>query len=264
MINKLKEIFDKDITQLLFANNCYNSEDFFRSSINNDFAGWYNKSDISKKCNFIIDKCKLKRNDKLLDMACGHGKHSEYFAEHGLKVTGIDISDKLIKYLEEKYPTIRFYKKRMEEASLDDDYNCIVIIGNSLSLIDKDKCMLTLKKMYKDLQLKSKVVIELDNKKKFINEEAGTKTWNYYNNRWLVISEHHYDEKNNLEKTRDIGIDFKCDLIDETFFIKKLYDEYEFKEIVNNIGFKNIDVYGDWNGNNIKDDSDQMIFIFEK
>ncbi len=41
-----------------------------------------------RECNFITDKCGLTAGDKILDLACGHGRHS-ISTQHGLKISEV-------------------------------------------------------------------------------------------------------------------------------------------------------------------------------
>ena len=41
---------------------------------------------------FIEQCCQLRSGQKILDLACGHGRHSHYFAEKNYGVTGVDIN----------------------------------------------------------------------------------------------------------------------------------------------------------------------------
>ena len=145
MIDKLKKYIEKDITQLTFRDISYNCEDIFEASIASGFAGWYDLADIQKKCDFVIEKCELKQNNRLLDLTCGHGEYSKYFSDYGLEVTGVDISEILIEYLKNRFPAISFFKKRMEDLKFQSDYHCVIILGNSLALIDKKDSLKVLK-----------------------------------------------------------------------------------------------------------------------
>lgn len=52
--------------------------------------------DAAKIAGLITDKVKLPKSSKILDVACGNGRHSRIFAKEGYDVTGIDLSPYLI------------------------------------------------------------------------------------------------------------------------------------------------------------------------
>lgn len=49
-----------------------------------------------EEAEFIREALELRVGDSVLDAACGHGRHALLLAEYGLKVTGIDITERYI------------------------------------------------------------------------------------------------------------------------------------------------------------------------
>lgn len=51
-----------------------------------------------------------RRNEKILDAACGTGKYTHEFVKKGAKVIGIDFSKQMLKVARSKYPKVEFYQ----------------------------------------------------------------------------------------------------------------------------------------------------------
>ncbi len=49
-----------------------------------------------RQTNFLVEKLELKTNERVLDLACGHGRVALPLAERGLDVTGVDLSPRSI------------------------------------------------------------------------------------------------------------------------------------------------------------------------
>ena len=62
--------------------------------------------------NFIVNKLALKGNERILDLACGYGRHSIALARMGFSVTGVDITEA---YIEDA-------KKTAKELSLEVEF----------------------------------------------------------------------------------------------------------------------------------------------
>ena len=58
--------------------------------------------DTNRQVDFLIKQLHLKETEKILDLACGFGRHSLEFARRGYDVTGIDITPAYIDYANEQ------------------------------------------------------------------------------------------------------------------------------------------------------------------
>lgn len=70
----------------------------------------YKEKDYRGEAKFVLNLLNNEQEENLetlLDVGCGTGHHLLHFAEAGLKVTGIDISETMIKQAEERIRTIR-------------------------------------------------------------------------------------------------------------------------------------------------------------
>ncbi|MCX7877811.1 MAG: class I SAM-dependent methyltransferase [Ignavibacteria bacterium] len=101
--------------------------------------------DASKIVSLITSKIRLPENSKVLDVACGNGRHSILFARKGFIVTGIDISDFLIKEAEKlKYKerktknNLEFFKMDMRDINLPEKYDLAVNLFSSFGYFEKD------------------------------------------------------------------------------------------------------------------------------
>ena len=45
----------------------------------------------SYEVDYLIDLCQLKETERILDLACGYGRHALEFAKRGYEVVGVDI-----------------------------------------------------------------------------------------------------------------------------------------------------------------------------
>ena len=54
--------------------------------------------DTKRQVDFLVEKLGIKGNEKILDLACGFGRHSLELARRGYDVTGVDITPEYVKY----------------------------------------------------------------------------------------------------------------------------------------------------------------------
>jgi len=80
--------------------------------------------DVEKVINFLRDKGALKANGSVLDIGCGPGKYAMAFSEQVSKVTGTDISAKMIDFgkqnvKDRKIHNVEFKQMSWPEADID-------------------------------------------------------------------------------------------------------------------------------------------------
>ena len=90
----------------------------------------------------------------LLDLGCGVGQYSLYFAEKGFNVTSADISARALDYLAEKAPQIKTVKLDMTELLPFSDKSFDVVFANLsihfFSKTDTENLIAEIKRILKD------------------------------------------------------------------------------------------------------------------
>ena len=81
-------------------------------------------------------------NDHILDVGCAGGKKSAYMIQHGLRVTGIDISDAMIKMAKNRVPEAQFLRLDLRKiTSLPKMYEGIFMQAVLLHVPKKDAAL---------------------------------------------------------------------------------------------------------------------------
>lgn len=79
------------------------------------------------------------KDDLILDAGCGSGVKSKYLSDRGLKIVGIDISEKLLEIAKKEIPQAEFYEMGMEDVSkLKDEFDGIFAQASLLHIAKKD------------------------------------------------------------------------------------------------------------------------------
>ena len=97
------------IESLLYENT-QGKGDFLKAAEND----WYKKiwtldiltqswtEDTVRQVDFLVSALGLNGNERILDLACGYGRHSLEFAKRGFSMVGVDITESYIRYASEK------------------------------------------------------------------------------------------------------------------------------------------------------------------
>jgi SAM-dependent methyltransferase len=80
----------------------------------------------------IVQRAGLHAGHELLDMGCGRGRHAQRFEEHGLRVTGIDLSEGSIADARTDVPGVSFHVHDMRVPFAADRFEAVVCLFTSL------------------------------------------------------------------------------------------------------------------------------------
>ena len=125
-----------------------------------DLAKYYDKIyhyvDYEEQAEFfikLIKKYGTTYNNKILDFACGTGKHAGILRKKGFEVTGVDLSRDMLMVARKKHPHIKFHLGDMKNWKSSTRYGAITIFYNSILYNkSKDELKATFKNCYDQLQ----------------------------------------------------------------------------------------------------------------
>ncbi len=237
------------------------------------FAEWFDtpfyhilyKSRNYQEAQTFIDKLEsylhFQKADKILDLACGKGRHSIYLNSKGYDVTGIDLSKNSVKYAN-KFADVHlhFYVHDMRESFRTDEFDYVLNLFTSFGYFEEDNDNLrAIQAIAQNLKQGGKLVLDYMNSTKALKNLTA-----------------------NYEKEVD-GIKFVITKSVENGFIIKNIDfefenkSYHFQERVKTLDFYDFHRYFDASGlvcertfgNYQLDDfdmeqSDRMIFVVGK
>lgn len=125
----------------------------------------YNRVADQKRLNFITDvlKEKLHSGGTALDVGCGNGIISLYLGRYGFNVTGIDISEKAIKYAIENnsFPNVKFKVESAEGIVASGEQFDVIICSEVLEHLHDPSSLV--KTLYDSLKSDGVLIITVPN-----------------------------------------------------------------------------------------------------
>ena len=113
------------------------------------FVNWFNTSyyhtlyqhrDQAEACKFIDHLCDFldaPKNSKILDLACGKGRHAIHLANKGFYTTGVDLAEESIAYANRnKVPNVDFAVHDMRESYKHTEFDYIFNLFTSFGYFD--------------------------------------------------------------------------------------------------------------------------------
>ena len=208
--------------------------------------------------NNLIKKLKIKKKSKILDLACGVGRHSFYLNKKGMNVIGIDNSEnniKKAKKFENKF--LKFKKKEMTE-DYGQEFDFIFNLFTSFGYINEKHNLNTFKSINNSLINHGILVIDYLNVFKLKEELVEKETKKIGN---III---------NIKRSfKDNFIVKKIKIKDnnEIFYFEERVMELtknDFQDYLKKFNFEILDVYGNYNLEKYHKNSERLIMIIKK
>lgn len=208
--------------------------------------------------NNLIKKLKIKEKSKILDLACGVGRHSFYLNKKGMNVIGIDNSEnniKKAKKFENKF--LKFKKKEMTE-DYGQEFDFIFNLFTSFGYINEKHNLNTFKSINNSLINHGILVIDYLNVFKLKEELVEKETKKIGN---IIF---------NIKRSfKDNFIVKKIKIKDnnEIFYFEERVMELtknDFQDYLKKFNFEILDVYGNYNLEKYHKNSERLIMIIKK
>lgn len=111
----------------------------------------------------MISWLKLPQGSSVLDLCCGMGRHSLALADAGYKVTGVDLSNVLLREARaaDSEGRVSWHQGDMREVPLDESYDAVMNLFTSFGYFEKDEEQLkVLKEIYRLLKPGGRFIID--------------------------------------------------------------------------------------------------------
>ena len=208
--------------------------------------------------NNLIKKLKIKKKSKILDLACGVGRHSFYLNKKGMNVIGIDNSEnniKKAKKFENKF--LKFKKKEMTE-DYGQEFDFIFNLFTSFGYINEKHNLNTFKSINNSLINHGILVIDYLNVFKLKEELVEKETKKIGN---IIFNIKRSFKDNFIVKKIKIKDNNKIFYFEER--VMEL-TKNDFQYYLKKFDFEILDVYGNYNLEKYHKNSERLIMIIKK
>ena len=219
-----------------------------------------NNDDAVDLFNLILKNIEIEPGAKVLDLACGAGRHSILFAKNGYDVTSVDLSENLLnvarKSAEELMLNINIIKSDLRLLNLADRFQLIINLFTSFGYFEQDyENEKIIKIVEQQLNENAYFVLDFFNvvhlKKNLIPisydkvEEA------------IIRQERTFDQDRIVKKITVIKKNSERIYFESV----RAYSKSELSRMILKNGLKIIKIFGDYSGNAFDEDNSSRIII---
>ena len=237
-----------------------NLEDFVKSDWwNSIFNSYYLKTDgdvvednsiTSTEIDLFSEILNLERNQSILDLCCGQGRHTIELAKRDFrKVEGLDRSRYLINKARTHAKTLglscRFREGDARKLPFQpDQFDAILILGNSFGYFETmQDDLLVLKNVFRTLKPWGNLLIDLADGD-YLRKNFTTRSWEWIDKNYFVCRERALSLDKQKLVSREIITHVNKGVLIDQFYAERLYSKKTISNLLRQAGFTNIEFHG--------------------
>jgi D-alanine-D-alanine ligase len=205
-----------------------------------------NDRNTAAEVDLLIRSVGLERNDRILDLCCGQGRHSLELARRGFPhVTALDRS----RYL------IRLARKRAKQRSLqvsfhegdarrfrlgDGEFHCVCVLGNSFGYFERpEDDLAVLEAVNRALGSGGSLVMDLMDGD-WMRHHFETRSWEWVDQNHFVCRERDLAGDGDRLISREVVVHADRGVIADQFYAERLYSKERLEALLKSAEFNNV------------------------
>src|SRR5512146_535638 len=216
-----------------------------------------------KEVAFAERKLELDAGSRVLDLCCGHGRHSVLLARRGYKVTGLDLSETYLdlarRAASDAQVALETVSADMREIPFNNHFDAVINMYSSFGYLESEADDLkVLESISRSLKRQGRLLLDM------LNREWAVA--NYIQNDWhsetdgtLYVEHRALDLASSRMRVRFIIVGPNGDRHDSVGHDIRLYTFTEMIRLLERVGFGGIEVFGGFDGEPYGIESRRMI-----
>lgn len=203
-----------------------------------------------KEIDFFTEVLNLQPDDRILDLCCGHGRHSLELARRGFRfVEGLDRSHYLIQRAKasakKENLSVKFREGDARKVPYPPDtFDVVLILGNSFGYFEStQEDLKVLKEVFRLLKPWGKLLIDVSDGE-YMREHYQPRSWEWIDKKHFVCRERTLSLDKQRLISREVITHVERGVIADQFYAERLYTRESLTELLEAAGFSNIEFHG--------------------
>jgi len=208
-----------------------------------------NDANTVQEVDFLIRVTGLEKNDRILDLCCGQGRHCLELARRGYShVNGLDRSRYLIR-LARKRARQNNIKVSFHEGDArkfrfpENSYQCVAIMGNSFGYFEREEDDLAILASVKKVLVSGGTLMMDLVDGGWMRENFEKRSWEWIDNNHFVCRERSLTSDGQRLISREVVVHAERGVIADQFYAERLYERNRILSLLQEIGFINLRIH---------------------
>ena len=205
-----------------------------------------NDRNTADEVGLLIRSVGLERNDRILDLCCGQGRHSLELARRGFPhVTALDRSRYLVrlarKRAKQRGLQVSFHEGDARRFRLGDgEFHCVCILGNSFGYFERpEDDLAVLEAVKRALGSGGSLVMDLMDGD-WMRHHFEARSWEWVDQNHFVCRERDLAGDGDRLISREVVVHAERGVIADQFYAERLYSKERLEALLKSAGFTNV------------------------
>ena len=213
---------------------------------------------------FLVDELVLQAGQTVLDLPCGHGRHSVELARRGLRVVGVDLNEEPLEraYWAAREAGVKVDLRRidMREIQFREEFDAVFNLWTSFGYFESEsEDRLVLDRAYRALRPGGAFVLETVNLYAVLRRFE-PRSWHELGDGRMLLEERSFDPWTGRMQSGWVLLEPSGERI-EMAFATRAYTLVELVRMLSSVGFTVERAFGDYQGSEYAVDSRRMIVV---
>lgn len=241
----LQDVFDED--DYLY---------FYKESLTDE------RTDVEVEA--LVKYLELNSPQRILDLACGYGRHTNRLAALGHEMVGVDLMPGFLSIArqdaENRNVQVDYCQGDMRQIDFVEEFDRVMIVFTAFGYFDDDENLDVLKRVARALKPGGLFIVD------FLNRDTILRNFcPYYvveKGNDLMIDRMSLDSLTGRWNNRRIVI--RDGVRKDKFFSIRIYNPSEMRHLLDRAGLKVVQMYGNWNGSLVSMDERRLVTVARK
>lgn len=224
------------------------------------------EGDAEQEVEEILGLLPLRRGSSIEDLGCGRGRHAIPLARRGYRVTGVDLSEKMLSLARERADregvSVEWIREDMRTFCRPNSFRLCLSLFTSFGYFRDEENQRVLNNVARSLRKGGILLLDLRNTGKGLNRLKDLDETREVPSGKLRMSMR-FDRNSGRAKARHVLTRRDGIRISSTFDVR-IYSNAELSGMLREAGMKTVEFYGSLSGGPFREDSPRMVVVSRK